>query len=431
RPCPHCGGTGHVRSTESAAIYALRMIEEEGVRKRSSELTVTVHPSVALYLLNHKRSAIASMETRFALRIFVLGDEALVAPALRIDRVKMTRAAEEALAAQAAQQAATRALAPPVEAEPEDEDEPEIEDDAGDNAETEDRETDGGARRPSGRHQARDEAREDSRDDNRGEGGVRRRRRRRRRGRRDERDFDDTRGPQSVAGESQELGARAGQNADPDSGPVEIYAAPAADVADTEVEADGSDSGSGTDDRGRRRRRGRRGGRRRRREFGDNAPGSDAGDDLRDLRAPPSDETGEAIFAAPPLPAADAGPVDFIAPAASPSTGTRNDDEAGRGGAGRLFRAIRDTALSWARPEPRAEERTESRTESRPEPYDAPRAPAPESAPSPAAIVVQPEPVQPASVAREPDPAPAVRPVAPPDPPPGPPRKGWWNQAGS
>ncbi|MDX2224632.1 MAG: Rne/Rng family ribonuclease, partial [Rhodospirillaceae bacterium] len=47
RPCPHCGGTGHVRSTESAAIYALRMIEEEGVRKRSSELTVTVHPSVA------------------------------------------------------------------------------------------------------------------------------------------------------------------------------------------------------------------------------------------------------------------------------------------------------------------------------------------------------------------------------------------------
>ncbi|MCK6451407.1 MAG: ribonuclease E/G, partial [Alphaproteobacteria bacterium] len=30
-PCPHCGGTGLIRSTESAALHVLRAIEEEGI----------------------------------------------------------------------------------------------------------------------------------------------------------------------------------------------------------------------------------------------------------------------------------------------------------------------------------------------------------------------------------------------------------------
>ena len=32
QPCPHCGGTGIIRSTESTALYVLRSIEEEGMR---------------------------------------------------------------------------------------------------------------------------------------------------------------------------------------------------------------------------------------------------------------------------------------------------------------------------------------------------------------------------------------------------------------
>ena len=36
--CPHCAGIGRVRSIESAALHAMRAIEEEGVRRRASEI---------------------------------------------------------------------------------------------------------------------------------------------------------------------------------------------------------------------------------------------------------------------------------------------------------------------------------------------------------------------------------------------------------
>jgi ribonuclease E len=87
KACSHCAGSGMVRSTESASVHSLRMLEEEGVRQRSSEVTITVHPDVALYLLNYKREALASVEARYGLKIFVLGDPTLVPPNCRIDRV--------------------------------------------------------------------------------------------------------------------------------------------------------------------------------------------------------------------------------------------------------------------------------------------------------------------------------------------------------
>ena len=86
--CAHCAGTGMVRSTESAAVHSLRMLEEEGVRRRSSEITITTHPDVALYLLNYKREMLAQIEARHGLKIFVLGDPTLIPPNLRLDRVK-------------------------------------------------------------------------------------------------------------------------------------------------------------------------------------------------------------------------------------------------------------------------------------------------------------------------------------------------------
>src|SRR6185437_14881337 len=58
QPCPHCGGTGHIRSTESTALHVLRAIEEEGMRRRSAEISVAVPSSVALYILNQKRGAL-------------------------------------------------------------------------------------------------------------------------------------------------------------------------------------------------------------------------------------------------------------------------------------------------------------------------------------------------------------------------------------
>ena len=60
QPCPHCNGTGHIRSTESTALHVLRAIEEEGMRRRSAEIAVAVPTVVALYILNQKRADLAA-----------------------------------------------------------------------------------------------------------------------------------------------------------------------------------------------------------------------------------------------------------------------------------------------------------------------------------------------------------------------------------
>ncbi|MDH3230948.1 MAG: Rne/Rng family ribonuclease [Alphaproteobacteria bacterium] len=92
--CPACGGTGHIRSTESTALHVMRGIEEEGLRRRAAEIDVFVPSSVALYILNHKRDIIASIEERCDLTVVVAADDGLIPPEFRIERVR-SREGEE------------------------------------------------------------------------------------------------------------------------------------------------------------------------------------------------------------------------------------------------------------------------------------------------------------------------------------------------
>jgi ribonuclease E len=86
--CVHCGGTGHVRSIESMAVRVMRMIEEEGIRDRSSEVSVTVPTSVALYILNQKRAALIAIETRCGFSVQIIGDDTISMNEAKLDRVK-------------------------------------------------------------------------------------------------------------------------------------------------------------------------------------------------------------------------------------------------------------------------------------------------------------------------------------------------------
>jgi ribonuclease E len=88
QPCPHCGGTGFVRSTESTALYVLRSIEEEGMRRRSAEICVYVPTTVALYILNQKRHSLVELEARYDLRVLLARDDALIPPAFRLERLR-------------------------------------------------------------------------------------------------------------------------------------------------------------------------------------------------------------------------------------------------------------------------------------------------------------------------------------------------------
>src|SRR6056300_1139831 len=85
--CPHCEGTGRVRSIDTAALQLLRSIEEEAQKGKMDELHITAHRDVVLFILNHKRSAIAEIEARFGIMVILLSDDSLIAPEYKVDRV--------------------------------------------------------------------------------------------------------------------------------------------------------------------------------------------------------------------------------------------------------------------------------------------------------------------------------------------------------
>jgi ribonuclease E len=74
-PCPHCRGTGQVRSISSLSLQILRALEDHLLRHRSHHLLVRTRPEVALYVLNQKRTNLGQLEERFGLSISI-SDEA-------------------------------------------------------------------------------------------------------------------------------------------------------------------------------------------------------------------------------------------------------------------------------------------------------------------------------------------------------------------
>jgi ribonuclease E len=255
-PCPHCGGTGHVRSVSSVALQLLRGLEEILMKGATHNLVVRTRTDVALYVLNHKRGHLRDLENGFKVTLSVIADPSVSGPqAYLIDRGEQVHTLEAAKALLVAQAAASP---PPLVEEAYDDEEfdSELE------SEVETEETEGLTEEQA----AGDAAPEQD--------GQRRKRRRRRRGRGGQRD-----------GELRE-----------DSAPTLPEAAAVAGEAeeDAETEQDGEEGeeqaargdqqGSGE----RRRRRGRRGGRRRRGGNEEGLAGS-IGDELGGN--PPSEAT--------------------------------------------------------------------------------------------------------------------------------------------
>ena len=85
--CPHCEGTGRIRSVETAALQLLRAIEDEASKGKMDQLRITMHSDVALYILNHKRASVTALEEQFGLSIVILADASLTATEHRAERV--------------------------------------------------------------------------------------------------------------------------------------------------------------------------------------------------------------------------------------------------------------------------------------------------------------------------------------------------------
>ena len=78
--CPHCAGSGILRSTESTALHVLRGIEEECAKNPAAVMTVAMQSSAALYILNHKREALAEIEQKFDIKIDISVEDSLIPP---------------------------------------------------------------------------------------------------------------------------------------------------------------------------------------------------------------------------------------------------------------------------------------------------------------------------------------------------------------
>ncbi|MFC0589265.1 ribonuclease E/G [Novosphingobium aquiterrae] len=72
RGCPHCDGTGLVRTASSAGLSALRLIEDEAAKGRGSVISLYASTEAAVYLLNAKRADLAEIEDRYGVRVEVL-----------------------------------------------------------------------------------------------------------------------------------------------------------------------------------------------------------------------------------------------------------------------------------------------------------------------------------------------------------------------
>lgn len=268
KPCPHCGGTGHVRSDSSVALMVVRAIEEFLLKDSRSHIIVRTPSATALYVLNHKRANLVELEARFGLTITIEADETLGTQHYAIFRGAIAEKPEGFVE--------VRSLPAYVEPdEPEDEIVIEEEEEVAVQPEQ--------PRQPQqqGQHQQRSE-------DGEGRDRKRRKRRRRRGGRDRDREHN---------GDVAAAPAEAGETSDD--------AADATEEAAQEATAGGEAEATATDDAsGKKRRRGKRGGKRNRRE--DEASEAVAADGEVEATED-EDAAGEpAVAAAPGQPAAPA-----------------------------------------------------------------------------------------------------------------------------
>ncbi|MEI7515113.1 MAG: ribonuclease E/G, partial [Betaproteobacteria bacterium] len=87
-PCPRCGGSGHIRDTESSALQILRIIQEESLKDNTASVLCQVPVEVASFLLNEKRTEIAKIELKQRINVLMVPNKTLETPNYKLERLK-------------------------------------------------------------------------------------------------------------------------------------------------------------------------------------------------------------------------------------------------------------------------------------------------------------------------------------------------------
>ncbi|MCC5961049.1 MAG: Rne/Rng family ribonuclease [Rhodobacteraceae bacterium] len=88
QPCPHCHGTGLIRSDDSMGLTILRQIEEEGTRGKSREVLLRAPAGAVNFLFNFKREHIAQIEARYGMAVRLEADPLMVSPDFILEKLK-------------------------------------------------------------------------------------------------------------------------------------------------------------------------------------------------------------------------------------------------------------------------------------------------------------------------------------------------------
>jgi ribonuclease E len=371
KPCPHCEGTGLMRTAASAGLSALRMIEEEAARGRGSRIVLRAGREAAIYVLNRKRGEIGEIEDRYGVVVEVLIEDGFEGARMSVECFGPPPVARPRI----------EKLPEPEVDEEEDlaeelDEEEETEEDSEETAE--DEEAEGDSERSGGRERERDREEGD-----RGDRGRKRRRRRGRRGgRRREGEGEGGEGAEGLeGGEGGDASAEAGA----DEAPLQAEEAPAAaEAGDTPAPVEAAEApGEEEKPRGRRRPRARK------------KAGDEAVTEAADAPAPAEAPVAEVSV---PVAHTEAAPAAEEAPPAKPK---------------RTRRKKADAAAE----------------------APAPEAPAPEAAPAAEAPSPAPEAANDRDTAAAGDApegeaaaAPASADAAESAAPSGPPRRGWWQR---
>lgn len=86
--CPRCDGQGTIRSVESLAMSIIRMIEEEAVKEKTSQVQVQLPVDLATFLLNERRDDLMAVGERQKVKILVIPNQHLETPKYKIKRVR-------------------------------------------------------------------------------------------------------------------------------------------------------------------------------------------------------------------------------------------------------------------------------------------------------------------------------------------------------
>ncbi len=86
--CPRCGGSGHIRDTESSALQILRIIQEESMKDNTAAVHVQVPVEVASFLLNEKRTEITKIELKQRVSVLMVPNKSMETPHYKLERLK-------------------------------------------------------------------------------------------------------------------------------------------------------------------------------------------------------------------------------------------------------------------------------------------------------------------------------------------------------